>query len=214
MKKKSEVYIRKLAITGALGALVAFLGITRLGFFPWFSGVTITVLHIPAIIGAILEGPVVGAGVGAIFGIFSLIQAYLSPMSPFDIAFQNPLVSILPRMLFPVAAWGIYQLISGGGKQRLILSVIISSVLATFVHTLLVLGMLILTNGAGILPAAPGNPVWAFIGGVLIANGIPEALVAAILTTLVTAAWLGTASAVKKSKLSREVEKIEKTEEE
>ena len=81
--------IRKLVVTAALGALAVFLGMTRLGFFPWFTGASITVLHIPAIIGAILEGPFVGAGIGAIFGIFSLIQANVAPLTPIDLAFRE-----------------------------------------------------------------------------------------------------------------------------
>ena len=62
--KKSSV-IRKLVITAALGSLTIFLGITRLGLIPWVSGVSITIMHIPAIIGAILEGSFVGAGIGS-----------------------------------------------------------------------------------------------------------------------------------------------------
>ena len=86
MEVKSGNYIRKLVLTGALGALAVFLGITRLGFFPWISGASFTILHIPAIIGAILEGPFVGAGIGLIFGIVSLIQANMNA-TLFDLAF-------------------------------------------------------------------------------------------------------------------------------
>lgn len=201
MKDTMGAYIRKLVLTGALGALAVFLGITRLGFFPWISGASITILHIPAIIGSILEGPLVGAGIGAIFGVFSLIQANIAPNTPIDVAFRHPLVSVLPRILFPLVTWGLFFVIS---KWKKIPAVIIASVVGTLVHTVLVLSMLVLTNGSGILTGgAEGVTVWAVVGAIFIANGIPESVAAGILATLVVAARLGIASS-KRSKLSSE----------
>lgn len=204
MNKKVSVNIRKLVITGALGGLAVFLGISRLGFFPWFTGASITVLHIPAIIGAILEGPIVGTGIGAIFGIFSLVQANIAPLTPIDIAFRNPLVAVLPRIIFPLATWAIYYFVS---KWRRTPAIIIASVAGTILHTILVLTALVLTNGSGILTdGASGVTVWAVISAIFVANGIPEAIVAAILSTLVISAWIGVSNSQKKSKLSQEVD--------
>jgi uncharacterized membrane protein len=200
MNEVSGVYIRKLVVTGALGALAVFLGLTRLGFFPWFSGASITVLHIPAIIGAILEGPVVGTGIGLIFGVFSLIQANIAPVTPIDVAFRDPLVSILPRILFPMVAWGLYYILS---KWKKIPAVIIASFCATIIHTILVLLMLVVTNGSGILTGgAPDVTVWTVISIVFVANGIPEAIAAAVLSTIVVAAQLGIQSSRSKSRLN------------
>jgi uncharacterized membrane protein len=200
MDGKSGSYIRKLVVTGALGALTVFLSLTKLGLLPWFSGASITILHIPAIIGAILEGPVVGTGVGAIFGIFAILIANISPNGPVDLAFRNPLVSVLPRILFPVVAWGLYTLLS---RRRKIPAIIIASVCATIVHTLLVLGMLVATNGSGILTGnAAGVTIWAVVGTILVANGIPEAIAAGVLVTLIVSAWLGLSSGKRKSKLN------------
>ena len=200
MDKKPSGYIRKLVIVGALSALAIFLGITRLGLIPWISGASITILHIPAIIGAILEGPFVGAGIGAIFGVFSLIQANTSG-TLLDVAFRNPLVSVLPRLLFPLVAWGLYALLS---KWKKIPAVIVASVASSLAHTTMVLAMLVATNGSGILTGGQaGATVWAVLGMIFVANGIPEAIAAGIISTLVTAAWLGLNSG-KKSRLSSE----------
>jgi uncharacterized membrane protein len=200
MDTKSSDRIRKLVIVGALSALAIFLGITRLGLIPWISGASITILHIPAIIGAVIEGPFVGAGIGAIFGIFSLIQANTSG-TLIDVAFRNPLVSVLPRILFPIVAWALY---AGIAKWKKIPAIIISSVVASVLHTVMVLGMLVATNGSGILTGGvEGKTVWAVIGLIFVANGIPEAIAAGVLTTLVVAAWLGFNSG-KKSKLGSE----------
>ncbi|CEM62296.1 ECF transporter S component [Treponema phagedenis] len=178
---------KKLVMIGALGALSVFLGITRLGFFPWISGVTITVLHIPAIIGAILEGPVVGCGIGLIFGLFSLLKANIAPMGPVDIAFRNPLVSVLPRIIFPLAVWALYILIRKINKY---ISFGLSAFIGTLIHTVLVLSMMWATQGSGILTGATGIGIWAAIGTVIVANGIPEAIAAAIIATAVCAIWL------------------------
>lgn len=201
MDTQRGVYIRKLVITAALGALAVFLGISRLGFFPWFSGATITVLHIPAIIGAIVEGPFVGLGIGTIFGVFSLIQANIAPITPIDLAFRNPVVSLLPRMLFPIITWAIFYV---GKKWKKIPAVIIAAIAGTLIHTLLVLGALILTNGSGILTGGdPNVTVWAVLGMIFMANGIPEAAGAAILTVIVVAVQLGYGNR-KKSRLTSE----------
>ncbi|HPS45319.1 MAG TPA: ECF transporter S component [Treponemataceae bacterium] len=201
MEVKSGNYIRKLVVTGAMGALAVFLGITRLGFFPWISGASITILHIPAIIGAILEGPFVGAGIRLIFGIFSLIQANMN-VTLFDIAFRNPLVSVLPRVAFPIVAWGIYWLIA---RWKKLPAVIVASVLGAVAHTSLVLAALVATNGSGILTGgAAGVSVWAVVGTIFVANGIPEAVASGILCTLVVAAWSGISSSKGKSRLSGE----------
>ncbi|MCB0105946.1 MAG: ECF transporter S component, partial [Caldilineaceae bacterium] len=68
--------VRRIAMTGILAAIAIFLGATRLGFIPVpnLSG-NATIMHVPAIIGGILEGPIVGLLVGGIFGAYSFLQA-------------------------------------------------------------------------------------------------------------------------------------------
>ncbi len=58
--------VRKIAVSGVLGAIAVLLGVTHIGFIPWISGASLTVMHVPAIIGAVLEGHVVGAVIGLI----------------------------------------------------------------------------------------------------------------------------------------------------
>ncbi|HDQ15112.1 MAG TPA: ECF transporter S component, partial [Sediminispirochaeta sp.] len=90
--------IKKIVVAGAMSAIAIFLGATRLGFIPWFAGASLTIMAVPVIIGAILEGPVVGFVIGLIFGVFSLIQAAVAPQGPTDVWFVDPLVSVLPRL--------------------------------------------------------------------------------------------------------------------
>lgn len=99
---------RQITTAGILSAISIFLGITHIGFIP-FLGTSITIMHLPVIIGAVLEGPLVGTIIGALFGIFSLLQAYMAPSGPGDLFFRDPLVSIFPRLFIGVVAWAVYR---------------------------------------------------------------------------------------------------------
>ena len=97
MLQKSHDKTRKLVSAGMLSAISIILGMTPLGIIP-IGPLSATTMHLPVIIGAVLEGPVVGLIIGAIFGGFSLYQA-ASGGSVLAPLFMNPLVSILPRLL-------------------------------------------------------------------------------------------------------------------
>ena len=108
MKRKEKALdVRKLTIIGILGAITAVLGSTPIGFIP-IGPTRATIMHIPVIIGAIMEGPLVGGFVGLIFGLFSIFQAVTAP-TPVSFAFINPLVSVLPRILIGVISYYAYK---------------------------------------------------------------------------------------------------------
>ena len=91
-------------------AVEIFLTATNLGFFS--SGkIAFTILHIPVFIAVILIGLPQGVLLAAVFGVSSLITAYLHPTGALDLLFQNPLISVLPRILVPFAVWAIYKII-------------------------------------------------------------------------------------------------------
>jgi len=103
-----KLSVRQIVVAGVMSAIAIFLGATRLGFIPFVLGVAITIMHVPVIIGAVLEGPLVGTIIGALFGIFSLVWAFVAPTGPGDLYFQNPLISILPRLFIGLTAWAGY----------------------------------------------------------------------------------------------------------
>src|SRR5574344_2800430 len=112
MENKKQSLTYRLAITGAFGALSVVLGITRWGMISLSPVVSLTIMHIPVILAALLAGLSSGVGVGAIFGIFSLIIAATSPSGALDPLFVNPLVSVVPRMFIAVVTWGVDALLS------------------------------------------------------------------------------------------------------
>ncbi len=154
--------VRQIVIAGILGGIAIFLGYTRLGFIPVpnISG-NATIMHVPAILGGALEGPVVGTIVGGIFGIFSFIQAEV----PF---FRDPLVSILPRLFIGIVAWAVFV---GLRSRSVDLAAAVAGVLSSLANTVGVLGMAVLL---GYLPLAAVVPI------------VPQAIVEAILAAVVT----------------------------
>lgn len=166
---------RKLVITGVMGAITVLLGVTHWGFIPWFGGISLTIMHVPVIIAAILEGPIVGLGVGFIFGIFSLIQAAVAPTSPADVWFTNPLLSIVPRLFIGPVAYFVWKLL----EKIPVVGLIAAGVAGSLTNTILVLGVIGLM---GLLP-------WAVLGGIVISNGLIEAGVSAFIVLVVVAAW-------------------------
>ena len=164
---------RKIVITGILGAISIFLGLTRWGFIPW-GGVSLTIMHVPVIIGAVLEGPVVGLVIGLIFGVFSLIQAAVAPNGPADVWFTNPLLSVLPRLFIGPVAWLAWTAL----KRWPVAGLIAAGLVGSITNTLLVLGMI------GVLGFLP----WVALGPIVVANGLPEAVLSAVLVVVIVAA--------------------------
>ena len=140
-----KVDVRKMAIIGVLAAISIMLSMTPLGFIP-IGPTNATIMHIPVIIGAIVEGPLVGITVGFIFGATSLLKALTMPTIT-SFAFINPLVSILPRMLIGVIAYYVYKLTIKFTKNVFV-SGWITGVVGSLVNTVGVLGMIYILYGA------------------------------------------------------------------
>ena len=130
--------IRQITMIGMLSAISIFLGLTGLGFIP-IPPIKATIMHIPVIVGAILEGPIVGALVGLIFGLFSMYQAFTAPL-PTSFIFWNPLIALVPRILIGVVAYFVYSFLKNKIKNKSV-SIAIASVLATITNTIGVMGL-------------------------------------------------------------------------
>jgi uncharacterized membrane protein len=194
----SAIRVKKIAVTGVLSALVIVLGITGFGFIR-IPPVSITIMHVPVIIGAILEGPVAGFAIGLLFGVFSLVQTAILPGT--EIAFLNPLISILPRLFIGPVAWLAYRAIAGKpigetGTRRPVIEIIaigISAFAGTLTNTALVLGAL------GLFRYYP----WDVIYLTAVSNGPLEIAFAIVIVLAVVSAWKRV-SLGGKSRLSRE----------
>jgi uncharacterized membrane protein len=183
--------LRKIVIAGALGALSIALMLTPLGMIPWFAGASLTVMHVPTIVGAVLEGPVVGVCIGAIFGVSALVRSAVAPNGPIDAFFVNPLISVLPRLLIGIAAWLAYKAFRGKFEAA---AAATAGVAGSLANSFFVLGSLVLF---GAVPPAVAATVF-------IANSTVEAALAAVLCLGVIVAWKGIEGRSGKAKLAKE----------
>jgi len=104
MNRNKQVY--ELVLTSIIGAIILFLAIIpNVGFIQILPGVAVTIMHIPVIVGVFLLSLKYSLVLGFLFGLGSFIVALTRPATPFDMAFQNPLISILPRVLFAGVAF-------------------------------------------------------------------------------------------------------------
>ena len=163
-----DLSTREIVIAGVIGGVALFLGATRLGFIPVpipFIG-NATIMHIPAILGGALEGPVVGLLTGAIFGIFSFLYADV-PL------FKDPVVAILPRLLIGVVAWAVFA-----GLRRF--SVDLASVAAGLLGSL--------TNSVGVLGLGLVLPFGqqSYLTPALVVASLPQVIAEAVLAAIVT----------------------------
>lgn len=186
---KSHENVRKMVIIAMLSGICLFLGLTGLGFIP-LPLFKLTILHLPVIIGAIIEGPVVGGSIGLIFGLFSIYQNITAPtpMSPF---FYNPLISILPRVLIGVLSYYIYKIIRSKIKNIKV-SIGIAAVCGSLVNTIGVLGGIYLIYfkdyanilvERGTIASNSLNAVTTALLTVIGTNGLAEAILSAIIVT-------------------------------
>ncbi|HKV46094.1 MAG TPA: ECF transporter S component [bacterium] len=160
---------RGIVISGVLGAIAIFLGATRLGFIPMPTGINATIMHVPAIIGGILEGPIVGGLIGIIFGIYSFLQS-TTPM------FKDPIVAIVPRIFIGIfAAWA-YLAARPAGEWW---GITVAAIVGTATNTILVLGLGVARH------YLPAKVAWA----VALTHGIPEIIVAVIISLAVLLSW-------------------------
>ncbi|MFZ5752787.1 MAG: ECF transporter S component [Bacillota bacterium] len=159
---------RRIVITGMLGAIAIVLGATGIGFIPVPTPIgKATILHIPAILAGIMEGPVVGALVGLIFGLYSFLSAS-SPLA------ADPVVAITPRILIGIVSYYVYTLF----RKRPVIGAGVAAVAGTMTNTIGFLGL-------GVLQ---GYIKWAVVWMIIATHSIFEVIVAvAIVVALVKA---------------------------
>jgi uncharacterized membrane protein len=106
--KRNQIY--DLVLTAVFISIIMLMSlIPQIGFVTILPGVSVTLVHIPVLIGIFLLPRNYAIILGLFFGIGSLIAAWLYGVNPIDLAFRNPLISIIPRILFAVAAYYIFK---------------------------------------------------------------------------------------------------------
>lgn len=185
MYAKQRFTVRQMATVGLLSAITVVLGMTGLGFIP-IPPINATILHIPTLIGALLEGPRIGSLIGFIFGCYSMAQAFMAP-NIMSFVFYNPLVSILPRMLIGPAAYLVFRYLP---VKRTVVRVAVALFIGTIVHTVLVMSAIYMLYAEPYAAAKniPVENVLNIVIGVAVFHGPLEALAATVVGTPVVMA--------------------------
>lgn len=162
-------------------ALIVLLGFTPLGLIP-LGFINVTILCVPVIVGALYMGWKNGLLLGLAFGLTSFVSALMKPStlvstlmgaSPVLVA----LMSILPRLLVPMVAYGVYTRLRSKQEN---LAVGVAAVCGSLTNTIFYLGLMLLFYVlCGIDTASVLSP----IGGTALIAGTCEAIAAAVLCT-------------------------------
>ncbi len=201
MEKKMDV--RLLAQMALLTALMLVMAFTPLGYIP-LPFMNATTMHIPVIIGACLLGPKLGGVLGGLFGLTSVLKATITPnltsfvftpfysFSPeFHGSWMSLIVAIVPRVLIGIVAGLLFQWLGKLVRNETV-SLAIAGFVGSMVNTIGVMGLIYLLFGEQYAAAGGKDPalLLGVIMGVIGMNGVPEAIIAAILTAAVCKALL------------------------
>lgn len=175
----SKFGVRQMTVVGMMSAITIVLGFTGYGFVP-VPPIKATIMHVPVIIGAVLEGPVAGALIGLIFGMFSLFQNITAP-TILSFAMINPIVSVLPRVLIGVFSYYAYKLIKIKSET---IRTAFAAFIGTFVNTFGVMGLIyfLYAQKYAQVNKIPLGSVGKVIWGIIGFHGSIEAIVAMFIT--------------------------------
>lgn len=180
-----------------LTGLLIVMGMTGIGFIP-LPVIKATTMHIPVILGAILLGPTAGAVLGGVFGLCSIYANTTTPgllsfaFSPFMSnegflgVIKSLWIALGCRILLGIIAGWLWRLLK---KVRLgdVYALPITAAVATVCHTLLVMGSIfvLLADQYAAAKDVALSAVFGLIMATVATSGIPEAIAAAILCTVI-----------------------------
>lgn len=200
--KHKTIDTRYMAMLAMLCGVLLVMGMTGIGFIP-LPVIKATTMHIPVILGAILLGPKAGAVLGALFGLCSIWANTTAPgllafaFSPFMTTEGLPgvakslWIALGCRILLGLIAgwlWSVFQRVF---KNEFI-SLSVTAAAATICHTLLVMGSIyfLLAQQYAAAKNVALSAVFGLVMGTVTASGIPEAIAAAVLVTVIGKALL------------------------
>lgn len=198
MNRKNSV--SRMVITALFCAIILLLNFTPIGYIQ-LPLIKATIIHVPVIIGAILLGPKIGAGLGFVFGLTSfynntfaptLLSFAFSPLIPVPGTAKGSwaalLIAFVPRILVGVVPYYFYRLMNRLLKEKFdLLSLSLSGLIGSMTNTVLVMNLIyfLFRDAYGSVKNIPVNAVYNAVLAVIVTNGVPEAIVAAVLTAVV-----------------------------
>ena len=195
--KQTKTDVRRMTMLAMFSGILLVMGMTGIGFIP-LPIIKATTMHIPVILGAILLGPSGGAVLGAVFGFCSIWANTTTPnllsfaFSPFMT--NEGFIGVLKSLWIALGCRVMLGLIAGWlwkGLKKLnvneSVAMPVSAAVATISHTLLVMGSIyfLLAEQYAAAKNVAFSAVFGLIMGTVTASGIPEAIAAAVLVTVI-----------------------------
>ena len=196
-KQLSQKKLITMVETALLGAIIVVMAFTPLGYLKTATGLEITFIMIPVVIGAATVGPSAGAILGGVFGITSFIQCF--GMSAFGSTLMgiNPVLTFLvcvpTRILAGFISGLVFKAIGKKGKEKL--GATAASLAGPLLNTFFFMSTLILCFGKteyilGIKEAMGATNVLSFVALFVGLQGVIEAAVCFVAGSAVSVALL------------------------
>ena len=193
---------RWLVLLALFVAIEIFLNVTGIGLIP-LPLIKASTLHIPVIIGAVLMGPLAGGVLGGVFGLCSIWSNSTAPgllsfaFSPFLAtsavgAVKTIWIAFGCRVLIGVVAGWLWIILKKLRVNDLVALPVVGAAGALTNTGLVMTSIYLLLSPE--FAAAKNIAMEAVLGGVMAivaANGVPEAIAAAVLVTAIGKALLG-----------------------
>lgn len=196
---KERERTRSLVEMALLTAIILILFVTPLGYIPLFF-MNATTIHIPVIVAGIVLGWKKGAFCGFVFGLTSFLNAsfksasvtafLFTPLKPYG-NFWSLVIAFVPRILIGVVAYFAYKaLFKAIGKKSL--SMFFAGVAGSMTNTILVMGMAYIFFAKPYAAATDiaVDGVLKAVCGIMVVNGIPEAIIAGLIASAVCTALM------------------------
>lgn len=174
MKKKQQLV--RLVLCALFAALIVVMTFTPYLGYITVGVIEITTLHIVVIFGAMVLGAKYGAILGGVWGLTCIARAFQFGIIPF----QNPMVSLVPRIVVGLVA-GLVFLGLSKTKCKKPISLGISALAGTVTNTILVLSFLQIFGGFETLFGEAAKTLDVIIATLISTNGLIELISAVII---------------------------------
>lgn len=175
-------------------AFTPFVGYIPLGF------TRATIIHIPVIMGSLMLGPKKGAMLGGVFGLTSFLNNTFNPtitsfvftpfysLGEYSGGLGSLVICFLPRILIGVIPYFIYRFIIKVTREKKVsvAGLALAGISGSLTNTLLVMNLIyfFFKDSYAAANGVASEAVYGFIMGIIGVNGIPEAIVAAVLVVI------------------------------
>ena len=192
---KQKVNVLYMVELGLLIGIILLMSFTPIGYIPIGPGLTITLIPIPVVIGAITLGPSAGAILGAVFGLTSFSMCLLG-RDAFGVAlleispYKTFFLCLIPRILMGLLCALIFKAIYKT-KLKTVVPFAISSLMGPLLNTVFFMSSLwFLFKDAkpvvGMANSIGSTGFWSFIIGFIGINALVEASVCLVVGTAVS----------------------------